>query len=249
MDVNKTVSGIRKKRNKRLDGWNTSLPYGIASNLGIDTTDMSPREVWEKIEKATNESPSTFYKKKEKAGEGTDVKIQSINEEAVEKIYQNQARKKNVDPHVERVRQRIDHMKGVWVRDCNKMSDSDVRSQIKDCESQINSFKKNPEKFGENLALAIERKAILKKELEWRESNDGTRMRRMTEVWKDEAKKADKADLSSRVKDIKKQVDTFSKGLEEAGNKANLGKSQMMREALDLSKKQLEIYQAEQKKR
>lgn len=35
---------------KRFTGLATRLPYGIAKDMGIDTTGMTPREVWDKIE-------------------------------------------------------------------------------------------------------------------------------------------------------------------------------------------------------
>lgn len=46
---------------KRSHG-NTELPYGIAKSIGLDTTNMSPREVWEMLQKK-GYNPKEEYKK------------------------------------------------------------------------------------------------------------------------------------------------------------------------------------------
>lgn len=173
MNVDITTAQIRKKQNKRLDGWNTSLPYGIAKDLGLDTANKTPREVWDEIRKVTKESPAAYYKKKEKVGEGTDVKIGDIDEDELHSAYQKISAKPRkadtpADKEFEKFRVRLNRMKEVWKKDAGKMDVKDIHSQIKECDSQIKTFKKDPDRHGENLALAIERKAILNSELKRR---------------------------------------------------------------------------------
>ena len=173
MNIDKATKQIREKQNKRLDGWNTSLPYGIAKDLGLDTTDKTPREVWDEIRKITKESPSSYYAEKAKKGEGTDVKIGDIDEEELHEAYQKISAKPRkadtpADKEFEKFRTRLNRMKETWKKDAVKMTNDDIHSQIKDCDSQIKTFKKDPDRHGENLALAIERKAILNSELKRR---------------------------------------------------------------------------------
>lgn len=57
---NKAMNDIRSRHNLRLDG-NTHIPYGIAKGEGIDTTGLTPKEVWE-ILKKLGYSPKAAYK-------------------------------------------------------------------------------------------------------------------------------------------------------------------------------------------
>lgn len=173
MNINDKIDSIREKRNNRADGWGTSLPYGIARDLGIDTRNKTPRQVWDEIRKVTKESPSEYYAEKEKVGEGTDVKIGDIDEAELHSVYQKiSARPVNVDTpadeEYEKFRERLNRMKDTWKNDAEKMSVKELHSQIKDCDGQIKTFKKNPDRDGEHLALAIERKVILNEELKRR---------------------------------------------------------------------------------
>lgn len=171
MNINKTTNTIRDKQKKRLDGWNVSLPYGIAKDLGIDTVGLTPREVWDRVQKATKESPTTFYKDKAKKGEGTDVKIKDVDEEELHRMYvaeysheKGGYENKEVDKFIKRLKK----MKESWSKEAEKMETATIRKNIDDCDKKIKELKKNPERDGENLAIAIEHKAILNSELKRR---------------------------------------------------------------------------------
>lgn len=169
MNIDKATREIRKKQNKRLDGWGTSLPYGIAKDLGLDTTGKTPRQLWDEIRKITKESPQDYYKQKAKKGEGVDVKIGDIDEDELHAAYQKiSAKPKNgntaADEEYEKFRERLNKKKEAWTKASEKLSDDEIKTQIDDCDRKIKEYKKNPERDGEHLAFEIEHKAILKNE-------------------------------------------------------------------------------------
>ncbi len=171
MNINKTTNTIRYKQKKRLDGWNVSLPYGIAKDLGIDTEGLTPREVWDRVQKATKESPTEFYKQKEKKGVGSDVKIKDIDEDELHRMYAQEytsAKRRKEDAEAEKFRKRLVKMREAWTKEASKADVDTIKKQIDDCEKKIKAFKKNPDRDGENLALSIERKAIFNSELKRR---------------------------------------------------------------------------------
>lgn len=173
MNINKAMNEIRRKQKERLDGWNVSLPYGIAKDLGIDTRDKTPRQVWDEIRKVTKEAPSEYYTKKAKVGEGTDVKIGDIDEDELHSMYQRiSAKPRNVDTpadeEFEKFRAQLNKKKEAWKKDSENMSVKEIRAMIKDCDNKIKEFKKNPDRDGEKLAYEIEHKVILNGELKRR---------------------------------------------------------------------------------
>lgn len=58
-----------ERRSERKNHGNTKLPYGIAKGKGIDTTGLSPKEVWEKLI-GEGVSPKKEYEKLSKASSG-----------------------------------------------------------------------------------------------------------------------------------------------------------------------------------
>ncbi len=58
-----------ERRNEKKNHGNTKLPYGIAKGKGIDTTGLSPKEVWEKLI-GEGVSPKKEYEKLSKASSG-----------------------------------------------------------------------------------------------------------------------------------------------------------------------------------
>ena len=173
MDINRTTKNIREKQNKRLDGWNTSLPYGIAKDLGLDTIGKTPRQLWDEIQKITKTSAQNYYEQKAKKGEGTDVKIGDIDEDALHSAYQKMSAKPNkgdapADQRFEKFRERLNKKKESWVKSAEKLSVDSIKTQVAECDRKIKAYKKNPERDGEKLAFAIEKKAIFNAELDRR---------------------------------------------------------------------------------
>ena len=168
MDINKTTAEIRKKQNKRLDGWNVSLPYGIAKDLGLDVANKTPREVWDEIRKITKESPSDYYKRKAQKGEGVDIKIGDVDEDELHREYQKISARPSDDEEYEKFRERLNKKKDAWKKNAEKLSVKDIQNQIDDCEKKIKTYMKNPDRDGENLAYEIEHKVILNDELKRR---------------------------------------------------------------------------------
>ena len=58
-----------ERRSEKKNHGNTKLPYGIAKGKGIDTTGLSPKEVWEKLI-GEGVSPKKEYEKLSKASSG-----------------------------------------------------------------------------------------------------------------------------------------------------------------------------------
>jgi proteasome lid subunit RPN8/RPN11 len=72
------------------DGNRYSLPYGIAKGLGLDTTGMRPREVWEML-KGRGVTPENEYDKlKEKA----EKELPKEEPEVVDSLYREEQKEK-----------------------------------------------------------------------------------------------------------------------------------------------------------